>query len=183
MKVTSPAARKNDLNRTAQYWLAGLVCLALLLFGPHFTPAHRWQKFLEPSQATAQDRTGFDIDSFRQEFDKDGDGEVDAPDEAAANEPDVAADDPGDNAADEDPGDGDDKDDREFENDGEEDAPEHAHLEDDRDGDNDGKYDLDEGDAPDFAGISRTDRTTRGRPAEALNRLGFLSELTPLPNK
>jgi hypothetical protein len=179
MKATSPAARKSAPSKTARYWLAGFVCLALLLFGPRFTPTNLWQNVLEPVQAIAQNRTGFDLDSFREELDKDGDGEVDAPDEAA-NEPD-AADQP-DEAADEGSDDGDDNDDREFESDGEEDAPDHANFDDDRDGDADGKYDLDEGEAPDFAGVRRTDRTTRNRPA-ALNRLGFLNELTPLPNK
>jgi hypothetical protein len=188
MKATSPAARKSVPNKKPRYWLAGFVCLALLLFGPRFTPTNPWQSVLEPVPAIAQNRTGFDLDAFREEFDKDGDGEVDAPDEAAnepdaADQPDEAADAPGDDEADEGSDDGDDNDDRDFESDGEEDAPDHANFDDDRDGDADGKYDLDEGEAPDFAGVSRTNRTTRNRRPAALNRLGLLNELTPLPNK
>ncbi len=189
MKTTSPAARKSAPNKTAQYWLAGYICLALLLFGPHFTLTNPWQGVFEPVQAVAQNRTGFDLDAFREEFDKDGDGEVDAPDEADAqqdvsDQPDEVADDPSEEEADDGPDDRDDEDEDSlvFENDGEEDAPDHAIVDADRDGDGDGKYDLDEAEVPDFAGHSRTVRTSRSRPAP-LKSLGLLSELTPLPSK
>lgn len=184
------ASHPKALSRVGIHGAAGIVCLCLMLFGPHFSPMYSLSP--GPEQARAQtsssDNPTGNLEAFAAEFDKDGDGEADAPDEAdqaaeePADEPDEPAevDDADDDADDDDADKGDERDDRDAESDGEEDASDDARFSDQHDDDGDGGYDIDEGDGPDYAGSAPRGKT--GTPRTSLSRLGALSELTPVRN-
>lgn len=182
------AKHPKALSKVGIHGAAGIICLCLVLFGPQFSPMYSLSPGFEQAQAqtSPSDNPTGDLGAFAAQYDKDGDGEADAPDEAdqAAQQPEEPAAEPDEPAeveeAEDEADSGDIKDDRDAESDGEEDAFDDARFNDQHDDDGDGGYDMDEGDGPDYAGSAPRGRT--GTPRASLSRLGALSELTPLQN-
>ena len=170
---------------------AASLCLCLFLFGPH----HRSQDLpvIGPEPALAQDSTSTDaagddtpsaddIADFASEFDKDGDGEVDEPEDADEAE-DTAEPDEADDAGQEDEGDDSD------ESDESDDVDRENQYDDDDDGE---ETQDDEGDDMAHSGKNRDDIDgdvspefrlsgyDRYRTEGTLRRLGAREDLTPL---
>jgi len=174
-------------------------CICLLLLGPHFPaltevvfspgPAHGAegdvQSSTDPSTGTNDTPSEEDIADFAAEFDKDGDGEIDEPQE---DDEDIGAEDETDaedQADAEDEADQDDRDAQDDSDDQDQDNREDEYLDDEKILEDDtedvahtgkNRDDIDAAASPDYR-LSGYDRyLAEGR----LRRLGGLDELTPL---
>ena len=198
----------HDLNRSGLYErkvknvLIGLLCFGLFFIGPHFSASGKIVSGLRSVYGAPGDDTPSESarSDFSDQYDQDGDGEVDAPDDTPS-EDDIADfadeyDQDGDGEIDEldeavdedepDPDqsdveeqdDRDDLDDRDDERDGDETDEPDDDSGDTRD-DRDGRNDVDEGERPDFT--SSGNNTGSGGSTPGLkNRLGEMVDLSPL---
>ena len=192
--------RSGLIKRKLKKVLIGLLCFGLFFIGPHLSASGRIVSGLRSVYGAPGDNTPSESarSDFADQYDKDGDGEADAPDDTPS-EDDISdfADqydqdgdgevDQLDEAEDEDEADQsdigekdsqDDLDDRDDERDGDEtDDPDQdsGNTRDDRDGRND----VDEGERPDFTSSDNNHRSG-GSNSGLKSRLGGMADLSPL---
>lgn len=195
----------HDLNGSGLYErkvknvLIGLLCFGLFFIGPHFSASSWIVSGLRSVYGAPGDNTPSESarSDFSDQYDKDGDGEVDAPDDPSEediadfadeydqdgdgeiDELDVAEDEDEADQSDIDEKDSqDDLDDRDDERDGDETDEPDDDSGDTRD-DRDGRNDVDEGERPDFTSSDNNNRNGGSTPG-LKNRLGEMADLSPL---
>lgn len=189
-------------ERKVKNVLIGLLCFGLFFIGPHFSVSGKIVSGLRSVYGAPGDDTPSESarSDFADQYDQDGDGEVDEPDDTPsedeisdfADEYDQDGDgeiDEMDEAEDEDEADQSDidetddqnyLDDRDDERDGDETDDDTDHYSSDatRD-DRDGRNDVDEGERPDFTSSDNNHRSGGSNPGMK-NRLGGMADLSPV---